>query len=85
MVMSISSEYYTYTIMTLCGIPQIFIKGNKQDWQKLKDSFDKLASILDMTWWAEQIDPILNEFILTFDKKFNMELAEYCLKRIEEQ
>ncbi len=31
MVMSISSEYYTYTIMTLCGIPQIFIKGNKQD------------------------------------------------------
>ncbi|MBR3669423.1 MAG: DUF4419 domain-containing protein [Fibrobacter sp.] len=82
MVMSISSEYYTYTIMTLCGIPQIFIKGNKQDWQKLKDSFDKLASILDMTWWAEQIDPILNEFILTFDKKFNMEFWRGIYKYI---
>lgn len=82
MVMSISSEYYTYTIMTLCGIPQIFIKGNKQDWQKLKDSFDKLAVILDMSWWAEQIDPILNEFILTFDKKFNMEFWRGIYKYI---
>jgi hypothetical protein len=82
MVMSISSEYYTYTVMTLCGIPQIFIKGKKEDWQKLKDSFDKLAVILDMSWWAEQIDPILNEFILTFDKKFNIKFWRGIYKYI---
>ena len=82
MVMSISSEYYTYTVMTLCGIPQIFIKGNRQDWQKLKNSFDNLATILDMSWWAEQIGPILNEFIQTFDKKFNMEFWRGIYKYI---
>ena len=81
-LMAISSTYYTYSIRTLCGIPQIVIKGKKKDWQKLKDSFDKLAVILDMPWWAEQIDPILNEFILTFDKKFNMEFWRGIYKYI---
>lgn len=72
-LMSISSEYYNYYLKTMCGIPQIFIKGTKKDWKKLKNSFDKLAVILDMPWWAKQIDPILSEFIKAFDKKFNME------------
>lgn len=71
-LMSISSEYYSYSIHTLCGIPQIIIKGKKRDWQKLKDSFDKLALIFDMPWWAKQVDPILNEFIQTFNNKINM-------------
>ena len=82
MLMAISSEYYTYTIMTLCGIPQIFIKGNKEDWEKLKSSFDNLANILDMPWWAEQIDPILNEFISAFDKKYNMEFWRSIYKDV---
>ena len=82
MVMSISSEYYTYTVTTMCGIPQIYIKGKKQDWQKLKDTFDKLASILDMSWWAEQIDPILNEFVNAFDKKYNMEFWRSIYKDV---
>ena len=55
-----------------CGTERTPASSLKQDWQKLKDSFDKLAVILDMSWWAEQIDPILNEFIQIFDKKFNM-------------
>ncbi len=81
MLMAISSEYYTYTIMTLCGIPQIVIKGTKEDWEKLKSTFDNLANILDMPWWAEQIDPILNEFINTFDKKVQYEILEKHLQR----
>ncbi|WP_406539013.1 DUF4419 domain-containing protein [Fibrobacter sp.] len=71
-LMSISSEYFSYSIHTLCGIPQIIIKGKKRDWQKLKDSFDKLALIFDMPWWAKQVDPILNEFIQTFNNKINI-------------
>ena len=82
MLMAISSEYYTYTIMTLCGIPQIFIKGKKKDWEKLKSSFDNLANILDMPWWAEQIDPILNEFVNAFEKKYNMEFWRSIYKDV---
>lgn len=82
MLMAISSEYYSYNSMTLCGIPQIFIKGTKEDWEKLKSSFDNLANILDMPWWAKQIDPILKEFVNTFDKKYNMKFWRRIYKDV---
>ena len=67
MVMAIASEYYTYFAYTLCGIPQIRINGTKEDWSLLKDSFNKLASRLDMEWWSQQLNPILDEFVKAFD------------------
>ena len=82
MLMAISSEFYTYTSVTMCGIPKIFIKGTKEDWEKLKSTFDNLANILDMPWWAEQIDPILNEFVKTFDKKYSMEFWRKIYKDV---
>ena len=82
MLMAISSEYYSYNSMTLCGIPQIFIKGTKEDWVKLKSTFDNLANILDMPWWAKQIDPILKEFVNTFDKKYNMKFWRRIYKDV---
>ncbi|WP_173473769.1 DUF4419 domain-containing protein [Fibrobacter succinogenes] len=82
MLMAISSEFYTYTSVTMCGIPKIFIKGTKEDWEKLKSTFDNLANILDMPWWAEQIDPILKEFVNTFDKKYNMKFWRRIYKDV---
>ena len=82
MLMAISSEFYTYSSVTMCGIPQIVIKGTKEDWEKLKSIFDNLANILDMPWWAEQIDPILNEFVNTFDKKYNMKFWRSIYKDV---
>ena len=67
MVMAIASEYYTYSSYTLCGIPKIKINGTKEDWSLLKDSFNKLASSLDMEWWSQQLNPILDEFVKVFD------------------
>jgi len=67
MVMAIASEYYTYSSYTLCGIPKIKINGTKEDWSLLKDSFNKLASHLDMEWWSQQLNPILDEFVKVFD------------------
>ena len=67
MVMAIASEYYTYFTYTLCGIPQIRINGTKEDWSLLKDSFNKLATRLDMEWWSQQLNPILDEFVKAFD------------------
>ena len=67
MVMAIASEYYTYFAYTFCGIPQIRINGTKEDWSLLKDSFNKLATRLDMEWWSQQLNPILDEFVKAFD------------------
>lgn len=67
MVMAIASEYYTYSAYTLCGIPKIKINGTKEDWSLLKDSFNKLATRIDMEWWSQQLNPILDEFVKAFD------------------
>lgn len=73
MVMAVSSAYYSYSIKTLCGIPKMVIKGKKKDWENLKAHFNMIAKELDMPWWAEQVNPILDEFVNVYDKKIDME------------
>jgi len=73
MTMAVASEYYSYVVYTLCGIPKIKVNGTKDDWKLLKDSFNKLAEQLDMKWWAKGLNPILDEFINIFDGKINLE------------
>ena len=73
MVMAVASEYYSYHVWTTCGIPKIKIKGTKEDWILLKDSFNKLAVQLNMKWWAKGLNPVLDEFIKVFDGKINLE------------
>ena len=72
MVMAIASEYYTYSLVESCGIPKIKVNGTKLDWNLLKDSFNKLASRLDLEWWSKELNPILDEFINIFDGKINL-------------
>lgn len=72
MTMAVASEYYSYMVSTLCGIPKIKVNGTKEDWTLLKDSFNRLASQLDMKWWAIGLNPILDEFINIFDGKINL-------------
>ena len=72
MTMAVASEYYSYRVTTLCGIPKIKVNGTKEDWTLLKDSFNRLASQLDMKWWADGLNPILDEFINIYDGKINL-------------
>ena len=72
MTMAVASEYYSYRVTTLCGIPKIKVNGTKEDWTLLKDSFNRLASQLDMKWWADGLNPILDEFINIYDDKINL-------------
>ena len=72
MVMAIASEYYTYTLIESCGIPKIKVNGTKLDWSLLKDSFNKLASRLDLEWWSKELNPVLDEFINIFEGKINL-------------
>jgi len=73
MTMAVASEYYSFSVYTLCGIPKIRVNGKKEDWLLLKDSFDKLATQLDMPWWSKALDPVLDEFINIFDGKIDLD------------
>lgn len=82
MVMAVSSQYYTYHMYTLCGIPKIVIKGELKDWKNLKAHFNQIAKELDMSWWAKQVNPILDEFINVYKKKANLEFWRGIYKYI---
>jgi hypothetical protein len=73
MVMAVASEYYSYSVFTSCGIPKIKVNGTKEDWILLKNSFNKLALQLNMKWWANGLNSVLDEFINIFDGKINLE------------
>lgn len=83
MVMAVASEYYTYSMIAACGIPKIKVNGTKLDWSLLKDSFNKLASRLDLEWWAKELNPVLDEFINIFDGKINLSHWKNIYKYVE--
>lgn len=83
MVMAASSEYYSYKLHTLCGIPKIVIKGQQRDWINLKKHFNMIVKELDMPWWAEQVNPILDEFVNVYNKKYNMKFWRGIYKYVD--
>ena len=85
LVIAVASEYYTYTWAVACGIPQIKVNGTKLDWSLLKDSFNKLASRLNLEWWVKELNPILDEFINVFDGKINLIHWRSIFKKVFEE
>ena len=83
MLMSISSAYYTFGITSLCGIPEIAIKGTMLDWICLKTRFNELANILEMEWWASELNPVLDKFIAAFGGKVDLEFWRGFYKYIK--
>ena len=66
-------EYFRYTVMTMCGIPEITLEGTVDDWKKLRDRACGLAEY-DLKWWIEALKPILDQFVAAasgrVDQKF---------------
>ena len=61
-MMDIFEKYFRYTLMAVCGIPEITLRGATKDWERLADKVDALARF-DMPWWLEHLRPIINQFV----------------------
>ena len=55
-------EYFDYTVMTLCGIPEITLEGTVDDWKKLRDRALGLAQY-QLDWWITALKPVLDQFV----------------------
>ena len=67
--MDIVKHYYMYTCKTGCGIPWINIAGCKDDWIKLKQTIKSLLIPLDLQYWYNDLQTILDKFIDVFNNK----------------
>ncbi|KAJ5706644.1 hypothetical protein N7488_006445 [Penicillium malachiteum] len=67
-MMGSMQKYFTYRVMTLCGIPSVTLLGEREDWHKLTEKLDKLYQLGDEpARFAQLLRPILNNFVDCFD------------------
>ena len=65
-------KYFSLEFVTLCGIPEIRVKGSKQDWIGIKIKFERvLQQIPELGKWADSLFEVLEHFINLFDGNVN--------------
>ena len=63
-LMDVYERYFEYMVMCICGIPEITLEGTTDDWQRMRDRVEVLATY-DLDWWISRLVPILEQFIVT--------------------
>jgi hypothetical protein len=61
-LMDTYSAYFDFMMKCVCGIPQITIEGNVEDWQRIRGRVEVLATF-GLEWWVDRLRPILDEFV----------------------
>lgn len=63
-IMEAMSPYCNYELQTMCGIPEITLKGSHEEWVRVRDFANYLRKY-DLDWWIDVLDPVLEQFIQT--------------------
>ena len=61
-LMEAMSNYFIYATYTLCGIPEIKLEGNIQDWELILSKSKELKEY-DLEWWIDELIPVLEKFV----------------------
>ena len=72
--------YFEYVVIySMCGIPDITLKGTPDDWQKVLDKTMNLKKY-GLGWWVDELEPILKEFVRASkgnpDRSFWMDIVK---------
>ena len=59
-LMDAMQSYFTYSLMTLCGIPEVRLEGSPADWTRLAASTRRLGERYGCGWWTEHLTPFLD-------------------------
>jgi len=69
-LMDSMQSYFDCSVRTLCGIPEIMLEGEVEDWKKLLDATQKIMKSYKTTWF-EKVIPLLSEIVETAKGKSN--------------
>lgn len=76
-------QKFIYTVESGCGIPAITIKGTTQDWQWIYDNL-QILNQFDLKDWAEELKPIIHQFINAGNNKVDVSFWKDIYKNAEE-
>jgi len=66
-LMDIMKDYYTYRVMTLCGIPWVDITGSREDWEGLANNLNETLTVLGLGDWNANLQEILTQVLRVYD------------------
>lgn len=78
-LMDAMQGYFEYTMMTLCGIPEVTLEGTPEDWRQIEEKTKQLAQY-DLEWWVNDLLPVLKEFTAAAEGKENRVFWESIYK-----
>ena len=72
-LMDSMQKYFDYKFTTMCGIPEIRLTGNKEDWLNVKKKTNEILKLIpDLKFWIyDNLNEILDHFIGVFDDKID--------------
>jgi hypothetical protein len=74
-----TKKYFELTAESGCGIPQITLEGNVEDWKWIRNNIEKFRKY-DLDIWINNLIPILDEFVLAAEGKANKRFWESIYK-----
>jgi Domain of unknown function (DUF4419) len=63
-LMDTYQRYFEYEMSCVCGIPSITLEGTVEDWQRIRERIEVLATF-ELDWWTSRVTPILDQFVAT--------------------
>ena len=71
-LMDAMQKYFEYELDSECGIPEIRITGEKEDWMNLKSKANQIAELIpNFSFWIESFNEILQHFLDVYDDKID--------------
>eukprot|EP00494_Astrolonche_serrata_P025893 UN26154 len=67
-LMDCMKGYFSYELLSRCGIPKVKLMGTLNDWKQLRKHIEQLEEY-DLDWWVKKLLPIADQFIKTYEKK----------------
>lgn len=56
-------KFFKYAVVYMgCGIPDITLLGTPDDWKEIRSRISRLDD-LDLGWWREELEPVVDEFV----------------------
>lgn len=72
-------QAFEYMAESGCGIPEIKLRGTKEDWEALYAKLDGLKEF-GLQDWAEELKPIIRECIQVYDQKIDKKFWQRIYK-----
>ncbi|RNA01564.1 hypothetical protein BpHYR1_052755 [Brachionus plicatilis] len=81
-LMDAMQKYFEYQFLTMCGIPEIRIQGDKNDWENLRAKTLKIIDLIPefKQWYNNGLELILSNFISIFSNKVDNDFWNHIYK-----